>query len=94
MSDVDVTREGEDVQLVAWVVPGSSRAVIDGRHGDRLKIRVTAPPEDGRANEEAMRLLADQLGTEVILKKGMRGRAKVFQVIAADVATVRRKLGI
>jgi hypothetical protein len=75
-------------------VPGSSRSVIDGRHGDSLKIRVTSPPEGGKANVEVARLLSDVLGGEVTLRAGMRGRSKVFQVSKTDIDKVRQKLGL
>lgn len=89
---ITVTDAG--VTVAVWVVPGSSRCVVDGLHGSRLKIRVTAPPEGGRANKEVARLLRDLLGGEVRLQSGMRARSKVFAISPADVATVRRKLGL
>lgn len=94
MPPVDIVPTEGGVSIPVWVVAGSSRSVLEGRHGDRMKIRVTAPPEGGRANEEAARLLAEALGCKVTLKKGMRGRAKVFEVSEADVGVVRRKLGL
>lgn len=80
--------------ISVWVVPGASRSVIDGLYGGHVKIRVAAPPEGGRANEEAARLLGDTLRTDVTLKKGMRGRAKVFEVSCTDIEAVREKLGL
>ncbi|MCL4198487.1 MAG: DUF167 domain-containing protein [Phycisphaerales bacterium] len=44
------------------VVPGSSRSAIAGWLGERLKVRVAAPPEAGKANEAVRRLLAEALG--------------------------------
>lgn len=44
------------------VVPGSSRSAIAGWLGERLKVRVAAPPEAGKANEAVRRLLAGALG--------------------------------
>lgn len=76
------------------MVPGASRSVIDGLHGGRIKIRVTSPPAGGKANEEVARLLADLLASKVVLRTGMRGRAKVFDVPGTDVETVSRKLGL
>ena len=43
------------------VVPGASRSSIDGWLGDTLKVRVTAPPERGKANAAVERLLAETL---------------------------------
>ncbi len=84
----------DGVAISVWVVSGSSRARIDGRHGARLKVRVTAPPEGGKANREVSKLLIDVLDSEVTLKSGMRSRSKVFVVRKTDVDTVRRKLDL
>ena len=43
-------------------VPGASRDQIAGALADRLKIRISAPPEGGKANEAICRLLAGALG--------------------------------
>jgi hypothetical protein len=89
---LSVTSTG--VAIAVWVVPGSSRTVIQDLHGDRLKIRVAAPAEGGRANQEVAELLSAVVGAKVSLKTGIRGRAKVFEVTGADLDGVRRKLGI
>ena len=44
------------------VVPGSRKTEIAGTYGDRLKIKVSAPPEDGKANAAVCDLLARTLG--------------------------------
>lgn len=94
MPDDIVTPENDDVAISVWVVPGSSRTVIDGRHGNSLKVRVASPAEGGRANREVERLLGDVLGSEVRLKTGIRGRSKVFVVTKTQVDTVLRKLDL
>ncbi len=50
------------IELRLKVVPGASRDAVVGPLGDRLKIRVAAPPEDGRANKAVCALLARALG--------------------------------
>ena len=94
MPDDILTATDDGVAVAVWVVPGSSRARIAGAHGDQLKVRVTAPPERGKANREVERILEERLGTGVTLKSGMRTRAKVFLVPKADIDTVRRKLDL
>lgn len=49
-------------KLPVKVVPGSSRSGIAGWLGDTLRIRVTAPPERGKANAAVESLLDDVLG--------------------------------
>ncbi len=56
----------DGVLLKLKVLPRSSRCEIIGTHGDALKIKVTAPPVEGRANEEIVEFLAEALG----IKKG------------------------
>ena len=48
--------------LQLWVQPRASRNEIVGFQGDFLRIRVTAPPEDGEANRLCCRLVAEALG--------------------------------
>ncbi len=50
------------VRLDIKVVPGASRDEIAGWLGDRLKIRVAAPPQAGKANQAVRRIIADALG--------------------------------
>jgi len=79
---------GAGVRLRVKAVPGASRDAIAGVLGDRLKIRVSAPPEGGRANDAIRRVLAKAFGvprSEVELDSGATSRDKAF-VIAGDPA--------
>ncbi len=52
---------GADVELRVKAVPGAKREEIAGVLGDRLKIRVAAPPEGGKANDAICALIAKRL---------------------------------
>ena len=76
------------------VVPGARSDGIVGRHGEAWKVRVAAPPEDGRANDAVVRLLATTLGVargDVTLVAGHGSRDKVVELagIGADEADRR-----
>ena len=69
--------------LKLHVVPGSRKTAVAGLHGDRLKVKVAAPPEKGRANEELLEFLARSLQVPrkvVHLASGAASRAKVVAV--------------
>jgi uncharacterized protein len=62
------------------VVPGTTHPGVVGRLGDAWKVRVTAPPEAGKANEAVLTMLADVLGVErrdLALTSGRGSRDKV-----------------
>jgi uncharacterized protein (TIGR00251 family) len=68
------------------VVPRASRSEIAGEHDGALRIRVTAPPVDGAANEEVIRLLARALGvtrSAVEIVSGQTSKTKRVKVRGA-----------
>jgi len=68
-------------------VPGASRDQIAGAVGDRLKIKVAAPPEAGKANKAVRKLLAGALGTRaanVAVESGETSPLKVIRIRADD----------
>ena len=75
--------------------PGGARTQVMGRLADgRLKVRVAAPPERGRANAELVAFLARELGLrrgEVRVAAGVSSRDKVIEIDAAP-ERVRRWL--
>jgi hypothetical protein len=61
MIEDDSTPSGPAAKIALKVVPGSRASQIVGRLGDRLKVKVAAPPEDGKANRAVCDLLAEAL---------------------------------
>ena len=71
------------VVISVHVQPRAGRTEITGRHGDALKIRVAAPPVQGRATEAARVALADALHVSqaaVTLESGESSRLKRFRI--------------
>lgn len=76
-------RDGEGWLLAVRVQPNASVTTIAGEHGDQLKIRLAAPPVDGKANAELVRFLARAVGVpraEVAVVRGQSGRSKTVRI--------------
>ena len=75
--------------------PRATKSEIAGLMGEALKIRLAAPPVDGKANRALAEFLAGLLKlpkSAVRLKSGETGREKIFIIKGADEATARRLL--
>ncbi|MFO1408072.1 MAG: DUF167 family protein [Steroidobacteraceae bacterium] len=76
-------RDGEDLLLEVRVQPRASRPGPAGVHGGRLRMRLSAPPLDGRANAELVERLADAFGVpraRVAIEHGETGRDKRIRI--------------
>ncbi len=70
---MDVTEDGNVVAFRVRVQPRGSRDAIEGEHDGALKVRLTAPPVEGRANDALRRLLAEHLNVLVSAVRIMAG---------------------
>ena len=85
------------IQLQLHVQPGAAHTGIAGRHGDALKVRVAAPPADGRANRELIEYLAEILGVargNLTLLRGETSRRKTIVVLGVSLEEAGRRLGV
>jgi len=79
--------EGEALLLALHVQPRARRDEVCGPHGDRIKVRITAPPLEGRANQHLLRYLAALFGvpgSRVELLNGERGREKRVRILRPE----------
>lgn len=82
-------RDGDRAWLLSVrVQPGASRTEIVGEYGDQLRVRLSAPPVDGKANAALERFLAAELGVPraaVDVVRGHTSRSKTVRVeVEAD----------
>jgi hypothetical protein len=92
MSELVVQERGGAVRFTVRVQPRASYAGVDGVHGGALKVRLTAPPVDGAANEALVALLAERLEVPkraVAIVGGVTARVKLVEVNGVDAARVR-----
>ncbi len=81
-------QSGEAISLTLHVQPGAKRSGIAGLHGEALKLRLAAPPVEGRANEALLKYIAELFKVplrQVELKQGAQSRHKVVIVNGSSV---------
>ena len=79
---------GDVLTLTLHIQPGAKRTDVAGLHGEALKIRLAAPPIEGRANEALLKFIAEAFGVplrQVELKQGGQSRHKVVAVTGSNV---------
>lgn len=87
--------DGDAVILSLHIQPGAKRTEVAGLHGDALKIRLAAPPVDGKANEALIAFLAKALGVvkaDVELVSGHSSRAKRVRIAGINAAAAAAAL--
>lgn len=87
----------DGIQLDLRVTPRASRAAVGGLHGERLIVRVNAPPVDGAANDAVRTALAEALGVgraAVTLVRGETARDKTVAITGDPAALLERARGL
>jgi len=95
MSSWTVQETSEGVQFKIKVLPRASKNEIGPTHGDALKVRLTAPPVDGAANEACLHFLAQWLGVSpkaVTIVTGQSSRHKLIRVDGLKKEDVTQRL--
>ena len=81
--------------LTVVITPGARKTEIVGPYGDALKIRIAAPPSDGKANSQLLRFISAMVGvplSDVSLIFGQSARRKGILVIGVQPQQVARAL--
>jgi len=77
--------DGSDLILHVHLQPRASTDALVGPLGEHLKIRITAPPVEGKANDHLIAYLAKLFGVpknQVVLEQGETGKRKVVRIKA------------
>jgi uncharacterized protein (TIGR00251 family) len=92
VSDLEVRERSGAVRFSVRVQPRAARSGVAGLHGGALRVRLSAPPVDGAANEELVELLAERLGVprrDVSIVGGAASRSKLVEVRGVSAELVR-----
>ncbi len=85
------------VTFAVKVHPRAKKNAISGEVGDALKLSITAPPTDGKANQACVEFLAKLLKvprSSITIASGQTGRNKVICVAGLSVEEVRKRIGM
>jgi len=92
---IEIRPHAEGSLLAVRAQPGARKPGVLGEHAGALKVAVTAPPEDGRANEAITELLREWLGlkrSQVELASGATNRSKQFLIRGVTVEALREMI--
>ena len=85
------------ITLKIHLLPRASRNEICGLHGDAIKVKVTAPPVEGKANMALQRFIAKKLNlaaSQIEIMAGQRSREKILRISGISRVAVEKALGI
>ena len=85
------------LDLALWVTPRAVCSEVTGVADARLRVRLAAPPHEGRANVALLAFVAGLLGvapSDVRLLRGSTSRRKVLRVRGVTPGEARRRLGV
>ena len=83
--------------LAIKAIPGAPKNQVCGWLGAALKVKIHAPPVEGRANAALVEFLADTLGVHrraVTLVRGDQSRQKLLRIDGFTLAEAKRRLGV
>lgn len=92
---IEIQENGDGVSFAIKVHPRAKKNAITGEFGDALKISLTTPPIEGRANEACVEFFAKLLKvprSSVTIASGLSSRNKVIRVAGVGVRYVRERL--
>jgi len=90
-----ISQSNNGVIITVHAVPRAAKDAIQGLHGDALKIRLHAPPVDGKANEALISFLSEKLNipkSNIALKSGLNQRRKIIAINGISKLEIEKRL--
>ncbi|MGA2678159.1 MAG: DUF167 domain-containing protein [Sedimentisphaerales bacterium] len=96
MEQLKIQQSANSVIFSVKAVPRSSKTAVVGLLGGMLKVKLSAAPEKGKANESLVEFLADTLGVKknsITITSGLTSPVKTIQITGISMETILQKLG-
>jgi uncharacterized protein len=93
---IPIRESSEGITFAVRVHPRAKKNAITGEVGDALKLSLTAPPAEGRANQACIEFFASLLKvprSSVSMASGLSSRSKVIRVAGLSAEELRKRLG-
>ena len=87
------TQKGEYLCLKVYVQPGASKSSVSGEHDGYLKIKISSPPVEGKANEALAEFLSEALNvrkSRIEILEGLKSRKKLLRISGATMKDAER----
>lgn len=94
---IPIKESADGVTFAVKIHPRAKKNAIAGEVGDALKLSLTAPPVEGRANQACVEFFANLLKvsrSSITIASGLTSRNKVIRVTGLSAAEVQQRLGI
>jgi len=92
---IELKQTSSGVVLAIKVVPGAKRDAFAGEYGNGIKVRVSQPPEGGKANAAVIKLLAEALNiaaSQIQLTRGQTSPRKEVTITGLNVDEITKRL--
>jgi len=94
---IKMVTETKSILLKIYLQPKSSKNEVVGPHRDGIKVKITVPPIEGKANEALIRFLAKELGVSpscIEITRGQHSREKTLKISGDMDQELLKKIGI
>jgi len=94
---IDIQERKDGVSFSVHVLPRSSKCALAGHQGGAIRLKLTAPPVDGKANEECLEFLAERLEVkkgQMDIVRGHKSRNKIVSVRGVTRETVEARFSL
>jgi uncharacterized protein (TIGR00251 family) len=92
IEDLKISQISNGINFQVKVVPASSKTCFEGLYGDMLKVKLSAAPEKGKANEALVDFIAEKLGIKKKFIKVVSGQTSKTKKIAVEQITAQEFL--